>query len=1263
MNTDTDKYYVVAKGHNPGIYTDWDIVKENVKGFQGALHKSFKTKEEAEKYLELNKSESLQPLDSSKLHTLTNEQLSVIHYLLQGNNIALTGGGGVGKSYLLSVIYTEYPGIKKAHSNKINPYGVSKLPRIQLCALTGCAALLLGNKAKTIHSWAGIGIGKGTIQELFVKIRRNTKAMRNWLCTDILIIDEISMMTTELLDKLNQLGKKIRSNIKPFGGIQVVFVGDFYQLPPVNKGETEVKFAFESAAWQECELVPIELTEIQRQKDLAFQKILKEARVGELSKTSCDILSSCINRNWKDNKIRPTLLFPRRAEVEMINDSNLRALEGRRYKFKARLVYDGKIPEGFSENNEGFQIALKRFDAEAAYLTELELVKDAQVMMIANICPEEGLVNGSRGVVVGFCPATELPIVEFINGIRKTIGTHTWAIEDYEFVSRAQVPLRLAYAITIHKCVSKDTLLSLPGKGLVKIKDLECTNQENNTIYVPDSLQVSGICENKDIIEVYKGSVEDGIKFTTIFGYEITTSNRHPLLIFNKNTFIFEWKVSSNITKDDYIVLKKGAHVQGTYFSLDNIIFKQPYKKQITVPKYLNEEIGYFIGVMLGDGSINDKTYRFDLSGIDMDILNRCVNILKDQFNIVVKRHQCQDTRKTATDRIFFHSKQLIELFRFIGYNFQKADKKEIPDSILTSPISVQKAVIQGLYDTDGGVSKTCINYTTTSENMGKQIQQMLFNMNITVSRVITRDEIINKNWKKVYRLNMCGKSALKFVNEIGFKCERKNKQSHDRFYEKETLRKNNNSQSFEIPNGNKLINNLRNEIQNDYKRINSEKISKYGSKLLSSIINNKQKLRCDSLNVIINEIPNISQYSTGKLVSFIYNNGILIDTLRSIENVTNIQMYDIGVSPLNTSNLLPDGHDFIGNGFVNHNCQGSTLDAALIDIGSSLFEYGQAYVALSRVKNLDALYVYDFDPIAFKAHPKVKEFYKHLVVKDISDIEKQLITKTNIETIMECKEAEMKPIIGESSKSIQVINVIKEDCSENNGVDNGTNNWCYDTVPANWKDCLLSCQDKLLEISNTISTKEFLPSRENIWRALELTPLTSIKAVILGQDPYPTIGNAHGLAFSVLPDVRPIPASLKNIYKELKADVDFIPPSHGHLKKWAEQGVLLLNTVLTVEEGSPQSHSKIGWEEVTDQIIRSIAARCSGVVFVLWGKSAQAKKKLLNLYLDKNGHRVFESAHPSPLSASKGFFGSRPFSTVNTWLKEMGKEPIDWQI
>ena len=390
---------------------------------------------------------------STPYDTLNDEQKTAFDFLLRGDNVALLGPAGVGKSYLLSVIDSEFPGMSRrlelaraSHEERV------KLPRIQMCALTGCAALLLGHKAKTLHSWAGIGLGKGTVQELYTKIRRNRKVLQHWLLTDLLVIDEVSMLTAELLDKLNELGKKIRGSRSAFGGLQVLLVGDFFQLPPVNRSDEATRFAFESAAWKEGISVCIELTQIQRQKEAGFQTIMKEARMGQLSMESCAILRAREGLDWRKNKIKPTLLFPRRAEVELINESNLKALKGKRETYKARLAYDGKMPAGFVESDEGFQQALTRFDTDAAYTVQLELVLDSQVMLIANVDPGAGLVNGSRGVLVGFCAATNLPIVEFVNGIRRVIGTHSWPIEDYPFVSRTQIPLRLAWAVTTHKC-------------------------------------------------------------------------------------------------------------------------------------------------------------------------------------------------------------------------------------------------------------------------------------------------------------------------------------------------------------------------------------------------------------------------------------------------------------------------------------------------------------------------------------------------------------------------------------------------------------------------------------------------------------------------------------------------------------------------------------------------------------------------------------------------------------------------------------------
>jgi ATP-dependent DNA helicase PIF1 len=726
------------------------------------------------------------------MDSLTTEQRAVFHHLLRGKNLFLTGGGGVGKSYLLSVICEELPKWKKQWEGRIIT--------IQMCAMTGCAALLLSHRAKTLHSWSGIGLGKGTTKEIFLKIRRNSQAMRRWLSTDLLIIDEISMMTAELLDKLNELAKLVRKNKRPFGGIQLVLVGDFYQLPPIRKAlESDLNqplFAFEAESWSELVPDAYELTQIMRQKDEAFQTVLKEARVGKLSQASCAILEERYGQNWRAGKIRPTLLFPRRAEVDLINDSNFRELKGRRETYEARLAYSGKAPVGFDEKSEAFQRALQQFDSDAPYNKELSLVEDAQVMLIANIDPTLGLVNGSRGVIIGFCEVTSMPIVEFVNGVKEVIGRHSWPIEEYTFISRTQVPLRLAYALTIHKA-------------------------------------------------------------------------------------------------------------------------------------------------------------------------------------------------------------------------------------------------------------------------------------------------------------------------------------------------------------------------------------------------------------------------------------------------------------------------------------QGASLDCALVDIGSGNFEFGQAYVALSRVRSLEALYVYDFDPTVFKANGKVVSFYSQLHSIPIADLQEAPPPSPAPVSSTTSTVLAKKPITVHKQEAMMEENDIMKKKDVPDALDEKEEpgqimNWLYQMIPDHWKEHMTPCEKALESLSVKLSSKTFLPAKEDIWRALEYTPLSSVKVVILGQDPYPTVGHAHGLSFSVQPHVKPLPASLQNIYKEMATDLGMERPDKGHLRHWAEQGILLLNTVLTVEPGSPQSHSKLGWEEVTDHIIHLLAKRTDPVLFILWGKSAQAKKAILRNY-PHHPHHLLESAHPSPLSAHKGFFGTRPFSATNQWLESKGLSTIQW--
>jgi uracil-DNA glycosylase len=189
-------------------------------------------------------------------------------------------------------------------------------------------------------------------------------------------------------------------------------------------------------------------------------------------------------------------------------------------------------------------------------------------------------------------------------------------------------------------------------------------------------------------------------------------------------------------------------------------------------------------------------------------------------------------------------------------------------------------------------------------------------------------------------------------------------------------------------------------------------------------------------------------------------------------------------------------------------------------------------------------------------------------------------------------------------------------------------------------------------------SEKLVVPRKEDIFKALQLTPLDSVKCVILGQDPYPNPEHACGLAFSV-PPVASIPQSLRNIFKELQDDLGVSEPTSGDLTKWALQGVLLLNTVLTNVAGMTQAHAGIGWEFLTNRLIKEVANTGKPVAFILWGKYAQSKKA----YIRGKNCFIIESAHPSPLSAYRGFFGSKPFSRVNEFLIKNGTEPIDWNL
>ncbi|KAI5452107.1 DNA helicase [Naganishia albida] len=412
---------------------------------------------------------------------LSIEQQQVLGMVLnQGKNIFFTGSAGTGKSVLLREIIAA---LRKKF--------VGKEDSIAVTASTGMAACNIGGM--TVHSFAGIGLGTGTVEHLCSIVRKNKKALNRWLKAKVLVIDEVSMVDGELFDKLNRVGQKLRKKTQPFGGIQLVVTGDFFQLPPVNKGG-EPNFVFEAETWKEAIHKSINLTKVFRQRDETFVRMLNEMRFGTLTAQSIARFESLRTARRYDDGIEPTSLYPTRKQVDAENERRLKQLpgEGRIYRSK-----DGPNAAGGAASEQQKKL-LENFMAPGTIVLKI----DAQVMMIKNL--DDTLVNGSMGRVIGFCRESqfqmtstgswkgkngglqdedfedgaddeersamakarsranpieeELPVVSFMmpgGGVRdflvKRETFKTTAPNDEILAQRSQLPLILAWAMSIHK--------------------------------------------------------------------------------------------------------------------------------------------------------------------------------------------------------------------------------------------------------------------------------------------------------------------------------------------------------------------------------------------------------------------------------------------------------------------------------------------------------------------------------------------------------------------------------------------------------------------------------------------------------------------------------------------------------------------------------------------------------------------------------------------------------------------------------------------
>jgi ATP-dependent DNA helicase PIF1 len=368
---------------------------------------------------------------------LSREQQLIFDKYVCGENIFMTGPGGSGKSALIRIIY-EHALNEVKKSDAIRSEVKTK---VRVCAMTGCAALLLNCNATTIHSFAGIGIGNKPIDELVQKVKKNKFARTTWRETKLLIVDEVSMMSMDLFDTLNQIGKSLRNCELPFGGIQVIFSGDFYQLPPVAK---TVVYCFESADWNTVFPNQIELSRVYRQTDNAYASILNQIRIGRIKRSSHETLMQYV-RGPPPDDIVVTKLYPTKSQVDMINSAHMAALE------TEERVYTQTFKLGKQQKSVEVQYELEHIANNMLCEKVVRVKVGAQVMSVVNIQTDNTLeiCNGSQGIVTGF--AGDLPRVKFNNGIEMVMSRHVWTSEKILGVGVAQIPLILAWALTIHK--------------------------------------------------------------------------------------------------------------------------------------------------------------------------------------------------------------------------------------------------------------------------------------------------------------------------------------------------------------------------------------------------------------------------------------------------------------------------------------------------------------------------------------------------------------------------------------------------------------------------------------------------------------------------------------------------------------------------------------------------------------------------------------------------------------------------------------------
>ena len=933
-----------CKDYKQICYTD---VEEKIQDINNISKKNDKVSK-SESIMNRKLSMKAKPVERKELiyDNLSLRQKEAYDAISNGKNIFLTGSAGSGKSQIIKLFAKEF----KIYKN------------IGVCSTTGTSAILINGT--TLHSFLGIGLAKETADIIFLKICKRSYIKKRWIELDTLIIDEISMLSPELFDKLEQIARIIRKNNEPFGGIQLILTGDFLQLPNVCDSNA---FCFEAKSWSKCIDKVFYLTEIFRQDDKVFQKVLHEARVGRLSDESIDILKSRVGVKLNNEYgIIPTKIYSLNVDVEAENENALNSLveensELEFYEYRRSHII---IKKGLKFVDE----KMRKFTNCAEIL---QICIGAQVMLLYNMSVEDGLVNGSRGIVIGF--ENDLPLVKFLNGTTQLIPHYSWVIEENgeKLIEVVQIPLKVAYALTIHKCCSENTLI-YTSNGLKRISKISRDNnrfQKSKRIDKLNSVSVMGKTNFGEAIQIYKGGIEETKKITTKLGYNIEGTLAHPILTYKINNGE-EWKIMNDIDIGDYIVLKCDTNCFGQNIKTFSFLENNLPENNHNLPIYVNDKLCYIIGLLIGAGNYSTKDDIINFYSYNEEIGKIFNSYFKEQFNTECSIHE-EISLDTSLTKFVKHSKYIREFLEWCGLKYVSSFYKEIPWVIFENNKECNVSCLKGLFDTCGSVNKKEIYIMLFSKQLATDIQNMLLNMGI-ISKLdnIRTETSINIS----YRISITGHYIFLFYKTIGFNepdKQAKLKYLNDTFDIFET-----DYYTPTIPGGKNIAKDISEWLENKCSIMHEDEIKNNSTyynnltKILRNIESGIMELKLHELSYIreiIDRIYGLDCDDIWDKVESICDNNLFFDS------VVNTKMYNTQVYDL----FVPEDNTFIGNGIVNHNCQGISLDYVDIDL-EDIFEYGQGYVSLSRVRTLDGLSLKNFNPDCIFANKKAVEFYEN---------------------------------------------------------------------------------------------------------------------------------------------------------------------------------------------------------------------------------------------------------------------------------------------